>query len=135
MVDVLVCGRKSDEVDQVFTRASFDFNSGIANGPTFRDVKNVHGPWDRYIRRCFRSDDDLDEPSEDDKGLKGTAGAMANRSSNSLGVEGALRLITRDDGGIWIPDLLGRTRADLQALVRAYLTAHYSSFVISRQYV
>lgn len=84
----------------------------------------MEGPWDRYIKRCFHADpDDL---SENENGSKDADGAKPKKENNNLSGEAALKLVTRDDGGIWMPDLRGRNRSDLQALVRAYLTAHYS---------
>lgn len=134
MDDSIVSDQDFEDGDRVLSGPSLDYNRYFDDGPTFRDVTSIHGPWDRYIQRSMQNGEDSDDASEEDEGLNNAEGPKPKKENNNLSAEAALELVVRDDGRIWIPDLLGRNRLDLQALVRAYLTAHYSSYIVVRHY-
>lgn len=39
--------------------------------------------------------------------------------------------VTQADGDIWVPDIAGKTRDELQRLVRGYVTAKYRESALS----
>jgi hypothetical protein len=112
-----------DEIQFVLTFASFDYNPEIDNTPSFEGVGAIKGQWDRYLRQCFQNGGT--ELVEDDGADSVPLGAKAKNPRVKRGDTAVLR-VTQSDGTIWIPDLKGREREELQGMVRGFLTAHYS---------
>ncbi|KAF8121869.1 hypothetical protein EV363DRAFT_1301531 [Boletus edulis] len=101
---VILSGFK-DEKGEIFAQVH-DFNDEIADGPSFENAEEVQGSFDRYLSKCFDPPKDGDQGAEED----------GDREKKQ---------VLLPDGTVWIPEVQNLSRADLQDLVRGFLTAHY----------
>lgn len=62
-----------------------------------------------------------DEDNED----VGSMDKKKRRKPRQKRGDDAVNMVTRSDGRIWIPEITGRNRTEMQNMVRGFLTSHY----------
>jgi hypothetical protein len=77
--------------------------------------------FDRFLTQCFDPPGETEAPSVDGSKGEGSKAALKGR-------EDPVQKVTRADGVIWILEITGANRAELQSMVRGFLTAHYSTW-------
>lgn len=106
---------------------SHDFNDEIADGPSFENAEEVQGSFDRYLSKCFDPPKDGDQGAEED-GDREKKQVGKPKKSQGRRRDDVVKKVLLPDGTVWIPEVQNLSRADLQDLVRGFLTAHYSTF-------
>ncbi|KAF8132629.1 hypothetical protein EV363DRAFT_1296014 [Boletus edulis] len=105
--------------------AVHDFNDEIADGPSFENAEEVQGSFDRYLSKCFDPPKDGDQGAEED-GDREKKQVGKPKKSQGRRRDDVVEKVLLPDGTVWIPEVQNLSRADLQDLVRGFLTAHYS---------
>lgn len=98
----------------------YDFNKKIVDGPEFTATDAILDPFDKYLMECFpeaKSETNEDGSEGEKKKVK--------KSRTIINRDELIKKITMANGTTWIPDIADSTRAEKQALVRAFLTSHY----------
>jgi len=104
-----------------------DFNSEIHEGEDFKAIKKIVSDWEKYISKSF---EELGSPISDgegsDEGGDDSEPRKAARRISKVKHADPTKVVTREDGSIWINDFTGASREALQGMVCGFLTAHYS---------
>ncbi|KAF8132888.1 hypothetical protein EV363DRAFT_1295700 [Boletus edulis] len=119
---VILSGFK-DEKGEIFAQVH-DFNDEIADGPSFENAEEVQGSFDRYLSKCFDPPKDGDQGAEED-GDREKKQVGKPKKSQGRRRDDVVEKVLLPDGTVWIPEVQNLSRADLQDLVRGFLTAHY----------
>jgi hypothetical protein len=45
----------------------YDFNSSLADGPTFGVVDVIQGPFEQFLSKCFNANEEIAKKESDDK--------------------------------------------------------------------
>ncbi|KAI6153271.1 hypothetical protein BKA82DRAFT_4349775 [Pisolithus tinctorius] len=102
---------------------NMDFNNEIADGIPFNDVRTLEGSWREYLGETFEepgTPPEHDGESSPERARKKTA-AKATRT----GKVDSVKLVKNANGEIWIGEIAGLSRDQLQKTVRGFMTAHY----------
>lgn len=106
---------------------SGDYNDQFKGGSRFKAVAKLAPEWQDFVTEQLRVGREPHSGEEEDSdasiGFKDSGGRSKKADPASC--------VTRSDGTIWIPDLHGKTRLELQTLIRGYITAKYRESVIS----
>ncbi|KAF8121359.1 hypothetical protein EV363DRAFT_1457940 [Boletus edulis] len=100
---VILSGFK-DEKGEIFAQVH-DFNDEIADGPSFENAEEIRVP----KRDGDREKKQVGKP----------------KKSQGRRRDDVVEKVLLPDGTVWIPEVQNLSRADLQDLVRGFLTAHY----------
>ena len=99
-----------------------DFNNEIHSSERFTSINMVEQKWAQYIGTSFEPEGEpfsgVDDSSEEDL-------MVVRRVQKKLKGD-PTRAVIQEDGSIWIADIRGCSREELQVLVCGFLTAHYS---------
>ena len=99
-----------------------DFNDKIHSSERFTSINMVEQKWAQYIGTSFKPEGEpfsgVDDSSEEDL-------TVVQKVQKKLKGD-PTRAVIQEDGSIWIGDIRGCSREELQALVHGFLTAHYS---------
>jgi hypothetical protein len=108
---------------------SYDFNPDIANGPSFESEEAIQSPFDRFLVKCFQAEEQNNEGQESGTADKNMEGGKSRKSKSRIAIRAEqIKAVTNADGNIWIPDFSAMKLSELQTMIRAFLTAHYSKF-------
>ncbi|KAI6098936.1 hypothetical protein EV401DRAFT_2081762 [Pisolithus croceorrhizus] len=94
-----------------------DFNNDIGGGHMFDDIHTISASWREYLGNAYENPDAA--AGEEVQNI------TANRPRAKTG--DPVKLVTNDEGDIWIGDLNGHNRDSILQMVRGYLTAHYQA--------
>ncbi|KAF8547807.1 hypothetical protein OG21DRAFT_1489911 [Imleria badia] len=123
---VILSGFK-DKKGEIFSQV-YDFNPDMADGLTFNSVEEAQGAFDQFLLDCFDPPKEATGEAEKAEGQSGERSAAPKgkrKKSQNESREDAVRMVTKADGTIWIPELNGLKRLQMQDMVRSFLTAHY----------
>ncbi|KAI6127600.1 hypothetical protein EDD16DRAFT_1702333 [Pisolithus croceorrhizus] len=98
---------------------SMDFNNDIGGGHMFDDIHTISASWREYLGNAYENPDAA--AGEEVQNI------TANRPRAKTG--DPVKLVTNDEGDIWIGDLNGHNRDSILQMVRGYLTAHYHEYM------
>ncbi|KAI6165082.1 hypothetical protein EDD17DRAFT_1506409 [Pisolithus thermaeus] len=110
---VSLAGWKNEE--GIIQACSMDFNNDIGGGHMFDDIHTISASWREYLGNAYENPDAA--AGEEVQNI------TANRPRAKTG--DPVKLVTNDEGDIWIGDLNGHNRDSILQMVRGYLTAHY----------
>ncbi|KAI6147584.1 hypothetical protein EDD17DRAFT_1767192 [Pisolithus thermaeus] len=99
----------------IIQACSMDFNNDIGGGHMFDDIHTISASWREYLGNAYENPD----PAAGEE----VQNIMANRPRAKTG--DPVKLVTNDEGDIWISDLNGHNCDSILQMVRGYLTAHY----------
>ncbi|KAF8128411.1 hypothetical protein EV363DRAFT_1170498 [Boletus edulis] len=109
----------NDDKGDLFSQI-YDFNKNFANGPAFSVTDAIYDTFDKYLTECFpEAETDSKEHTSEAENKK------VKKSRTVIDRDEMIKKITMEDRTTWIPDITDATRAEKQALVRAFLTSHY----------
>ncbi|KAI6152503.1 hypothetical protein BKA82DRAFT_4012960 [Pisolithus tinctorius] len=106
-----------------YWNAYMDFNNEITDGIPFNDVRTLEGSWREYLGETFEepgTPPEHDGESSPERARKKTA-AKATRT----GKVDSVKLVKNANGEIWIGEIVGLSRDQLQKTVHGFMTAHY----------
>ncbi|KAI5993015.1 hypothetical protein EDD15DRAFT_2367808 [Pisolithus albus] len=92
-----------------------DYNSEIGGGTAFDDLGTLNPSWREYLGKSFEDADLADDEEPLSKG----------KQNPRMKKPDPVRLVTNEQGDIWIGEIKGCSRDQLQQMIRRFLTAHY----------
>ncbi|KAI5982540.1 hypothetical protein EDD15DRAFT_2377623 [Pisolithus albus] len=92
-----------------------DYNSQIGGGTAFDDINTLNPSWREYLGKSF---EDADLAEEEEMTTKGKQTLRTKKCD-------PVKLVTNEQGEIWIGEVKGCSRDQLHQMIRGFLTAHY----------
>ncbi|KAI6001323.1 hypothetical protein EDD15DRAFT_2361682 [Pisolithus albus] len=92
-----------------------DYNSQIGGGTAFDDIYTLNPSWREYLGKSF---EDADLAEEEEMTTKGKQTLRTKKCD-------PVKLVTNEQGEIWIGEVKGCSRDQLHQMIRGFLTAHY----------
>ncbi|KAI6097427.1 hypothetical protein EDD16DRAFT_1527595 [Pisolithus croceorrhizus] len=99
----------------IIQACSMDFNNDIRGSHMFDDIHTISASWREYLGNAYENPD----PAAGEE----VQNITANRPRAKMG--DPVKLVTNDEGNIWIGDLNGHNCDSILQMVQGYLTAHY----------
>ncbi|KAI6156141.1 hypothetical protein EDD17DRAFT_1764473 [Pisolithus thermaeus] len=103
----------------IIQACSMDFNNDIGGSHMFDNIHTISASWREYLGNAYENPD----PAAGEE----VQNIMANRPRAKTG--NPVKLVTNDEGDIWIGDLNGHNCDSILQMVRGYLTAHYHEYM------
>ncbi|KAI6154791.1 hypothetical protein BKA82DRAFT_4347862 [Pisolithus tinctorius] len=119
---VCMAGWKNEE--GTIQACIMDFNNEIADGIPFNDVCTLEGSWREYLGETF--EEPGTPPKHDGESSPKRARKKTAAKATRTGKVDSVKLVKNADGEIWIGEIAGLSRDQLQKTVRRFMTAHYS---------
>ncbi|KAI5990944.1 hypothetical protein EDD15DRAFT_2197735 [Pisolithus albus] len=92
-----------------------DYNSQIGGGTAFDDIYTLNPSWREYLGKSF---EDADLAEEEEMTTKGKQTLRTKKCD-------PVKLVTNEQGEIWIGEVKGCSHDQLHQMIRGFLTAHY----------
>ncbi|KAI5985458.1 hypothetical protein EDD15DRAFT_2521217 [Pisolithus albus] len=92
-----------------------DYNSQIGGRTAFDDIYTLNPSWREYLGKSF---EDADLAEEEEMTTKGKQTLRTKKCD-------PVKLVTNEQGEIWIGEVKGCSRDQLHQMIRGFLTAHY----------
>ncbi|KAI6140993.1 hypothetical protein BKA82DRAFT_4018936 [Pisolithus tinctorius] len=121
MCIVCMAGWKNEE--GTIQACTMDFNNEITDGIPFNDVHTLEGSWREYLGETF--EEPGTPPEHDGKSSPEHARKKTVAKATRTGKVDSVKLVKNADGEIWIGEIAGLSRDQLQKMVRRFMTAHY----------
>ncbi|KAI6168033.1 hypothetical protein EDD17DRAFT_1503694 [Pisolithus thermaeus] len=103
----------------IIQACSMDFNNDIRGSHMFDDIHTISASWREYLGNAYEN---LDPAAVEE-----VQNIMANWPRAKMG--NPVKLVTNDEGDIWIGDLNGHNHDSILQMVWGYLTAHYHEYM------
>ncbi|KAI6137262.1 hypothetical protein F5141DRAFT_1060125 [Pisolithus sp. B1] len=110
---VSLTGWKNEE--GIIQACCMDFNNDIGGSSNFNDIHTINTSWREYLGTAYENPD-VAAGGE-------VPNIAANRPRAKMG--DPVKVVTNDEGNIWIGDLNGQNCNSILQMVRGYLTVHY----------
>ncbi|KAI6113979.1 hypothetical protein EV401DRAFT_2074126 [Pisolithus croceorrhizus] len=103
----------------IIQACSMDFNNDIRGSHMFDDIHTISASWREYLGNAYEN---LDPAAVEE-----VQNIMANWPRAKMG--NPVKLVTNDEGDIWIGDLNGHNHDSILQMVWGYLTVHYHEYM------
>ncbi|KAI6129900.1 hypothetical protein EDD17DRAFT_1514550 [Pisolithus thermaeus] len=110
---ISLAGWKNEE--GIIQACCMDFNNDIGGGHMFDNIHTISASWREYLGNAYENPDVA--AGEEVQNM------AANRPRAKTG--DPVKLVTNDEGDIWISDLNGHNCNSILQIVQGYLTVHY----------
>ncbi|KAI6163480.1 hypothetical protein EDD17DRAFT_1756061 [Pisolithus thermaeus] len=114
---ISLAGWKNEE--GVIQACCMDFNNDIGGSHMFDDVHTISASWREYLGNAYKNPDIA--AGEEVQNI------AANQPRAKMG--DPVKLVTNDEGDIWLSDLNGHNHNSILQIVWGYLTVHYHEYV------
>ncbi|KAI6120442.1 hypothetical protein EDD16DRAFT_1705694 [Pisolithus croceorrhizus] len=114
---ISLAGWKNEE--GIIQACCMDFNNDIGGGHMFDNIHTISASWREYLGNAYENPDVA--AGEEVQNM------AANQPRAKTG--DPVKLVTNDEGDIWISDLNGHNCNSILQIVQGYLTVHYWSQV------
>ncbi|KAI5997597.1 hypothetical protein EDD15DRAFT_2194635 [Pisolithus albus] len=99
----------------VIQACCMDYNSQIGGGTAFDNIYTLNPSWREYLGKSF---EDADLAEEEEMMTKGKQTLRTKKCD-------PVKLVTNEQGEIWIGEVKGCSRDQLHQMICGFLTAHY----------